>query len=88
MTMSDDDANRQANLRALQRMLAYAMVESRREGVSEVVELLAAAQLSLARTLSAGSAGAMTRSEPSGPAGIRLVAFSDGRYKEGNGSKI
>ena len=91
MTMSSD-TEREANLRAIQRMLAYAMVESRREGMSEVVELLAAAQLALAKTLSAGSAGAAIPSaaipsEASGP-GIRLVAGSDARYNGGNGKKI
>jgi hypothetical protein len=87
MTMSDD-TNRLANLRALQRMLAYAMVESRREGMSEVVELLATAQLALAKTMSAGSTGAAASVEPSEPGRIRLVAFGDGRYKERNGPKI
>jgi len=87
MTMSSD-TNRQANLRALQRMLAYAMVETRREGLSEVVELLATAQLALAKTMSAGSSGATTPDEPPEPGRIRLVAFGDGRYKERNGPKI
>jgi hypothetical protein len=87
MTMSSD-TNRLANLRALQRMLAYAMVESRREGMSEVVEILATAQLALAKTMSAGASGATTPDAPSEPGRIRLVAFGDGRYKERNGPKI
>jgi hypothetical protein len=87
MTMSSD-TNRQANLRALQRMLAYAMVETRREGLSEVVELLATAQLALTKTMSAGSSGAKIPDAPSEPSRIRLVAFGDGRYKERNGPKI
>jgi hypothetical protein len=86
--MMSSDTNRQANLRALQRMLAYARVESRREGLSEVVELLAAAQLALAKTVSAGSSDATSRDEPSEPARIRLVAFGNGRYKEGGEPKI
>jgi hypothetical protein len=82
------DTDREANLRAIHRMLAYAMVESRREGMSDIVELLAAAQLALAKTLSASQRPAAMPGGAPRPGGIRLVAVSDGRYKEGNGRKV
>jgi hypothetical protein len=86
MTMSGN-TERQANLRAIQRMLAYAIVESRREGMSEVVEHLSTAQLALAKTLSARSTRAAVPSRASRPAAIRLVACNDASYKGGNGDK-
>lgn len=82
------NTERQANLRAIQRMLAYAIVESRREGMSEVVEHLSTAQLALAKTLSAGSARAAAPGQKPRSAGIRLVACNDAGYKGGDGDKI
>jgi hypothetical protein len=86
MTTSDD-TNRAANLQALQRMLAYAMVETRREGLLEVVELLSTAQLMIGNALRQGEPPAEPPAVSAEPK-IRLAASRDVHYAESGETKV
>jgi uncharacterized membrane protein YccC len=79
MTMTKD-ATRQANLQAIQRMLDYAASESRREGLSDVAELLDTARRVLGNALSHGLP------PPADPPNIRLAASRDAPRNDGNGA--
>ena len=87
MTMSGD-MDRKANLRAIQRMLAYAMVEIRREDLAEVVELLATAQLMIGKVLRQGAPQPGPAVSAAEQPKIRLATSREAHYAEGNETKV
>jgi hypothetical protein len=84
----DGNTTRDANLRAIQRLLDYAALETRRAGLSEVGKLLSTAQLIIGSTLGAGPCREAMRTETPRPSKIRLVACRDTHYKKESETKI
>jgi hypothetical protein len=84
----DGNATKEANLRAIRRLLDYAVSETRRVGLSEVGNLLRTANLIIGDSLGDADGRHTTRVEPRGAGKIRLVACRDARYKKENETKI
>lgn len=83
--MDENTRNREANLRAMQRLLDYAIIESRVAGLPEVGKLLAVALEMVGKSLSPDARPTVpVRTGPLGLGKIRLVACRDTHYKKGN----
>jgi hypothetical protein len=82
----DEPLSRLARLRALQRLLDYAIAESRELEMRHLEHLLGAAAVAVGDMVD-GNGDGNVPTKPARRREIRLVASGDARYKNENGSK-